>query len=95
MDLYEATAQQLIGQVIEGYNGTIFAYGQTGSGKTYTMMGVVRSEEEQGIIPRTFEQLVTTIKSKSNKNFLIQCSYMEIYNEEIYDLLSGNLKNRL
>jgi hypothetical protein len=95
MDLYEATAQQLVGQVIEGYNGTIFAYGQTGSGKTYTMMGVVRSEEEQGIIPRTFEQLVTTIKSKSNKNFLIQCSYMEIYNEEIYDLLSGNLKNRL
>lgn len=81
LELYEATALPLIGQVIDGYNGTIFAYGQTGSGKTYTMMGAVRSEQEQGIIPRTFDQLLVTIKSKSHKNFLVQCSYMEIYNE--------------
>jgi hypothetical protein len=46
-------------------------------------------------VPRTFNQLVTTIESKSNHNFLIQCSYIEIYNEEIYDLLSGNLKHKL
>lgn len=59
------------------------------------MMGQLKSELDQGIIPRCFGQLVDTIKTKTNKNFLVQCSYIEIYNEDIYDLLSGNLKNKL
>lgn len=60
------------------------------------MMGEIKSKNDlEGIIPRTFDQLVKTIESKAKKNYLIQCSYIEIYNEEIHDLLSTNIKNRL
>ena len=69
-----------------GYNACLFAYGQTGSGKSYTMMG---SRSDQGIIPRLcsglFEQ--TRLQSTPDNNITIEVSYMEIYNEKVYDLL--------
>lgn len=81
---------KLVADVVEGYNGTIFAYGQTGSGKTYTMMGSSKSQEEKGIIPRCFQSILERAKADSSKDFLIMCSFIELYNEEIRDLLGAS-----
>jgi hypothetical protein len=83
-----------VDNVLDGYNGTIFAYGQTGCGKTHTMMGN-NTEEGKGIIPRTFSQIMTITKSDSTKTHLIRCSFIEIYNEEIHDLLGKDIKAKM
>lgn len=100
-EVYEHTAYDLVKQVMQGYNGTIFAYGQTGCGKTFTMEGVrnTTDPELKGIIPTTFQQIFTSINTENNMNvrkqFLVRTSYIEIYNEEVRDLLSDNPKQRL
>ena len=74
--------------VIKGYNGTIFAYGQTGCGKTHTMLGVPGDANLRGIIPNCFAHIFGFIDEKNQgMKFLVRCSYLEIYNEEIHDLL--------
>ena len=78
---------------MEGYNGTIFAYGQTGTGKTFTMEGVP-TPELKGIIPRTIEWIFNNIKNYTNRQFLVRVSFVEIYNEEVRDLLNKNVKNK-
>ena len=88
------TAYPIIENVLEGYNGTIFAYGQTGCGKTFTMAGG-NSEDTRGVIPRTFRQIMTITAGEKEKKHLIQCSYIEIYNEEIYDLFEKKTKTKL
>jgi len=81
---------------LEGYNGTIFAYGQTGTGKTHTMAGSETDHKQRGIMPRAFEDVFKSIEGDSVKTqFLVRASYLEIYNEEIRDLLSKNPKNKL
>lgn len=67
--------------------GTIFAYGQTGTGKTHTMEGSC-TDSGKGIIPRAFEQIFSTIDWSSEQQFLIRASFLEVYNEDIRDLLS-------
>jgi len=82
--------------VLEGYNGTIFAYGQTGTGKTHTMTGVIGDNSLRGIMPRAFDDIFGHITADSDQTqFLVRASYLEIYNEEVRDLLSKNPKNRL
>ena len=81
--------------MIEGYNGTIFAYGQTGCGKTHSMVGVLGDEELRGIIPRTFNHILGVVRETEKKEFLIRCSFIEIYNEEVRDLLGKDPKGRL
>lgn len=82
--------------MLEGYNGTIFAYGQTGTGKTHTMSGKEDDNKERGIMPRSFDDIFKSIQGDSVKTqFLVRASYLEIYNEEIRDLLSKNPKNKL
>ena len=93
--VYEEAAFQLVESVLEGYNGTIFAYGQTGCGKTHTMMGVPTDESLKGVIPRAFDHIFGNIKSSSHKNFLIRCSFIEIYNEEIHDLIGEDVRVKL
>ena len=93
--LYEQSAFSLVDNVLDGYNGTIFAYGQTGCGKTHTMMGNPSSEEGKGIIPRTFSQIITITKNDTAKTHLIRCSFIEIYNEEIHDLLGKDIKAKM
>lgn len=84
--VYDEAAFPLVEAVIKGYNGTIFAYGQTGCGKTHTMLG---STNNQGIIPNCIEHIYGFIDDPSNqhKKFLVRCSFIEIYNDEIRDLL--------
>lgn len=90
--IYEKSAFSLVESVVEGYNGTIFAYGQTGCGKTFTMTGVANNEDLKGIIPRTFMHIIGEMESQEGKNFLLRCSFIEIYNEDIHDLLSSDVK---
>jgi hypothetical protein len=94
-DIYDNCAAGIIENVLEGYNGTIFAYGQTGTGKTHTMTGG-KEEKDKGIMPRSFDDIFKRIEGDSKETqFLIRASYLEIYNEEIRDLLSKNPRNRL
>lgn len=81
--------------VLEGYNGTIFAYGQTGTGKTFTMEGNDKVNEQKGIMPRAFESIFKAIEADPSKQYLVRASYMELYKEDIRDLLSKNPKNKL
>lgn len=87
-EVYDETAFPLVESVLEGYNGTIFAYGQTGCGKTHTMLGLRDDPEQKGIIPNAFDHIFGCIDEKEgNTKFLVRASYLEIYNEEIRDLL--------
>ena len=81
--------------VLEGYNGTVFAYGQTGCGKSFTMQGVQKPQTQRGIIPRAFEHIFEVIDSSENMKYLVHAAYLEIYNEEIRDLLGTDTKKRL
>ncbi|XP_051933069.1 kinesin-like protein KIF17 isoform X1 [Hippocampus zosterae] len=93
--MYNESAYPLVEGVTEGYNGTIFAYGQTGSGKSFTMQGVTEPPAQRGVIPRAFEHIFESIQCSENTKFLVRASYLEIYNEEIRDLLGSDTKQRL
>lgn len=97
-EVFGAVGKKIVEGCVAGYNGTIFAYGQTGSGKTFTMLGPAEGEEEsfthqlRGVIPRAFEYLFSLVNREQEKHgehveFLCRCSFLEIYNEQIFDLL--------
>ena len=95
-EIYQESSAPIVANVLEGYNGTIFAYGQTGTGKTHTMTGIIGDDVQRGIMPRAFDDIFASIQGDSDQTqFLVRASYLEIYNEEIRDLLSKNPKNRL
>ena len=58
------------------------------------MIGDLSSDENKGIVPRSFQHIINIIDNAKNKKFLIRCSYIEIYNEEIRDLLSKDTKSK-
>ena len=90
-EIYDQVAFPIVDSIFQGYNGTVFAYGQTGCGKTFTMMGIVDNPELMGIIPNAFNHIFGFIKTEGeSKKFLVRCSFVEIYNEEVRDLLSKN-----
>uniref|UniRef100_A0A668U2G8 Kinesin-like protein n=1 Tax=Oreochromis aureus TaxID=47969 RepID=A0A668U2G8_OREAU len=96
LDVYNLTARPIIDSVLEGYNGTIFAYGQTGTGKTFTMEGVRAVPGLRGIIPNSFAHIFGHIaKAEGDTRFLVRVSYLEIYNEEVRDLLGKDQMQRL
>lgn len=91
-DVLDLCGLNAVQTVIDGVNSTIFAYGQTGSGKTHTITGSTRSFEDRGLCARVFAKLFR----HANKSRLdgtgavtIRVSYVEIYNEVVYDLLEG------
>uniref|UniRef100_A0A673G626 Kinesin family member 5A, b n=1 Tax=Sinocyclocheilus rhinocerous TaxID=307959 RepID=A0A673G626_9TELE len=86
--VYNTCAKQIVKDVLDGYNGTIFAYGQTSSGKTYTMEGKLHDPDKRGIIPRIAEDIFNHIYTMDeNLEFHIKVSYLEIYMDKICDLL--------
>jgi centromeric protein E len=91
-EVYRATTQGLIRQVVGGFNSTVFAYGQTSSGKTHTMRGI---PAEPGIIPLAVAEIFELIAEARDREFLLRVSYMEIYNEDIRDLLAPDQGGRL
>ncbi|KAL0905212.1 hypothetical protein M5K25_027401 [Dendrobium thyrsiflorum] len=105
-DIFQLVGLPLVENCLAGFNSSIFAYGQSGSGKTYTMWGASNSltadfslSPERGLTPRVFEQLFFRINEEqakhSNKqlHFQCYCSFLEIYNEQITDLLDPTQRN--
>lgn len=101
-EIYAQCVERLVNGAIKGYNGTVLAYGQTGSGKTYTMgTGFERdiTEQLEGIIPRAVRHLFSAINSLQENpydehgvpldmlQFNVGAQFMELYNEDIIDLL--------
>ncbi|XP_052009273.1 kinesin-like protein KIF11 [Xyrauchen texanus] len=95
IDVYRSVVCPILDEVIMGYNCTVFAYGQTGTGKTFTMEGERSPNAEftweedplAGIIPRTLHQIFEKLSSNGTE-FSVKVSLLEIYNEELFDLLS-------
>ncbi|KAK3576776.1 hypothetical protein CHS0354_014591 [Potamilus streckersoni] len=86
-DIFDHVAKPVIDNVLQGYNGTIFAYGQTGSGKTFTITGGAERYADRGIIPRTLSYIFEEFEQNSERSYTLHISYLEIYNENGYDLL--------
>lgn len=86
-EVFDKVAKDTIDSVLEGYNGTIFAYGQTGSGKTYTITGGAERYADRGLIPRTISYIFSEIRRRTDANYRVSISYLEIYNDDGYDLL--------
>lgn len=102
LQVYRAVVEPLLEQVMMGYNCTVFAYGQTGSGKTHTMEGGVSradaepaawdSDPASGVIPRALSQIFDKLERAADdegSEFTVKVSFLELYNEEIFDLLSA------
>ena len=87
-EVFERVAKDVIDAGFDGYNGTVFAYGQTGSGKTYTMIGSAEKYSERGMIPRAVSYIFAEAARRTDSEFKISISFMEIYNNDGYDLLS-------
>jgi len=95
-EVYEKVAQNIVQSVCTGLNGTIFAYGQTSSGKTYTMQGAGTIAEGfdgsggGGIVHMAAHDVFQHITQQPDRVFLVRASFLEIYNEEVRDLLNDN-----
>ncbi|OWZ11307.1 hypothetical protein PHMEG_00015689 [Phytophthora megakarya] len=92
---YDESGYPLVESIFEGYNGTIFAYGQTGCGKTHTMQGKDTPPELRGVIPLSFDHIFDTINADTKREYMVRASYLEIYNEDIRDLLNEDAKKKL
>ncbi|XAR62078.1 Plus-end-directed kinesin ATPase [Bertholletia excelsa] len=90
-NFYECVAP-IVDALFHGYNGTILAYGQTGSGKTYTMGTNYNGDDHNGgIIPKVMETIFSRVESsKDSIEYLIRVSFIEIFKEEVFDLLDPN-----
>lgn len=104
--LFRMAGLPMVENCLSGYNSCMFAYGQTGSGKTYTMLGEidgleVKPSPNRGMTPRIFEFLFARIQAEEESRkderlkYNCKCSFLEIYNEQITDLLDPSSTNLL
>ncbi|CAE6075023.1 unnamed protein product [Arabidopsis arenosa] len=102
--MFKVAGVPMVENVVAGYNSCMFAYGQTGSGKTHTMLGDIeggtrRHSVNCGMTPRVFEYLFSRIqkekevRKEEKLHFTCRCSFLEIYNEQILDLLDPSSYN--
>lgn len=91
-DVYEKYCHPIVEAVMQGFNGTIFAFGQTASGKTHTIMG---NSDQPGLIPLTIKAVFNIIEKMPEREYLLRVSYMEIYNENVLDLLDPDYGKHL
>jgi centromeric protein E len=93
-DVYENVAKNIVSSAVSGLNGTIFAYGQTSSGKTYTMQGAGSIEDGSGdgggVVHMAARDIFSMIEQNQDRIFLVRASFLEIYNEDVRDLLSNS-----
>ena len=85
---------QLVQSALDGYKVCLFSYGQTGSGKTHTMLGAGEGDQ-RGIIPRAVQKVLEQAESLKSKgySYTMEASYVEIYNEQVIDLLNPVASN--
>ncbi|KAF8212191.1 kinesin 2 [Mycena galopus ATCC 62051] len=94
--IYHEVVSPMLDEVVMGYNCTLFAYGQTGTGKTYTMQGDLtptplgNPSANAGMIPRALFRLFHHLESSAS-DYSVKISYVELYNEELRDLLATDL----
>ncbi|EPS69859.1 hypothetical protein M569_04902, partial [Genlisea aurea] len=102
LHIFEHIGAPLVENCLSGFNSSVFAYGQTGSGKTYTIWGpsnALLHEDHQGLAPRVFQRLFERIEEEQLKQadrqlmYMCRCSFLEIYNEQITDLLDPGQKS--
>ena len=94
--VFERTVLPMLSNVLNGYNCTVFAYGMTGAGKTHTMLGDLYSNSgELGIVALVVNELFAKFSADDNANyeFTLYFSYIEIYNEQVKDLLTDSKEN--
>ncbi|KAJ6403145.1 hypothetical protein OIU84_015128 [Salix udensis] len=102
--IFKVSGLPMVDNCMGGYNSCMFAYGQTGSGKTHTMLGDIeegtrRHSVNCGMTPRVFEYLFSRIQKEKEVRkdekikFTCKCSFLEIYNEQILDLLDPSSTN--
>ncbi|KAG9325345.1 hypothetical protein KVV02_006985 [Mortierella alpina] len=98
--VYEECAKELVERFIEGFNVTILAYGQTGSGKTYSMgTGLqYQGNVDSAIVPRAAHEMFTLLNAQMEKDpameYQVFVSFLELYNEELIDLLQTQPRTR-
>ncbi|XP_055305223.1 chromosome-associated kinesin KIF4 [Sitodiplosis mosellana] len=95
--IYENAVRTMVLQLFDGYNVTILAYGQTGSGKTHTMGTTFNGveDEEMGVIPRAVGEIFNKIITmETDVDFTVNSSFVELYQEKLYDLLSSNQREQ-
>ncbi|XP_047133247.1 uncharacterized protein LOC101241452 isoform X10 [Hydra vulgaris] len=90
MNIYNILGKPLVENAMRGINGTLFAYGQTASGKTHTILGDVN---ELGILPLAIKEVFDHTVKQPDREFLLRASFIEIYNEEVTDLLASKKEN--
>ncbi|XP_071860404.1 kinesin-like protein 3A [Bombus fervidus] len=93
-EFYNTAVKNMVENIFQGYNVTILAYGQTGSGKTHSMGTNYIEEEDMGIIPRSVNDIFDIISSKEDWSFKVTVSFMELYQEQLYDLLTDKQRNQ-
>ncbi|KAG9137063.1 hypothetical protein Leryth_019009 [Lithospermum erythrorhizon] len=102
--LFKLVGLPMVENCLSGYNSSVFAYGQTGSGKTFTMLGDIEGlgkhpSPNRGLTPRIFEFLLARIRAEEQSRrdeklqYQCKCSFLEIYNEQICDLLDPSSTN--
>eukprot|EP01061_Rhynchopus_euleeides_P002118 TRINITY_DN11623_c0_g1_i3.p1 TRINITY_DN11623_c0_g1~~TRINITY_DN11623_c0_g1_i3.p1 ORF type:complete len:804 (+),score=358.61 TRINITY_DN11623_c0_g1_i3:301-2712(+) len=100
-NVFETMGPDMLDATSKGYNVCLMAYGQTSSGKTYTMTGGddFKNPAKRGVIPRFLDGLFARMQGKEatqgNVHFKLEASYMEIYNEQVKDLLNPGRGKRL
>lgn len=87
-DVFNASVKPLVDQVLNGYEATAFAYGQTGTGKTYTMEGDAEAYDGAGLMQRSAVAMLSALADAKYAEHSVTVSYLEIYNEELSDLLA-------
>ncbi|KAG6953896.1 hypothetical protein JG687_00012131 [Phytophthora cactorum] len=94
-ELFEATTRPVLDAAFDGNSGLVFAYGVTNSGKTYTISG---SSEAPGVLPQSLQYVMDELpkRKEGDKQLVtrVTATYLEIYNENVYDLLSPALRKR-
>ncbi|ONL96694.1 Kinesin-like protein KIN-5B [Zea mays] len=90
--IYNHAVAPLVTEVLEGYNCTVFVFGQTGTGKTYTMEGEMRQKVSElpdtaGVIPRAVCHIFEILTARK-ADYSMKVTFLELYNEDITDLLS-------
>ncbi|EEY62263.1 kinesin-like protein KIF6 [Phytophthora infestans T30-4] len=90
-EVFDRVGRPCVESALNGFNSTVFAYGQTGSGKTFTITGGAERYDDRGLIPRALSLIFERMRNQTSQAQIIaQISYLEIYNNQGYDLLDPN-----